>query len=112
MPADLVDEVTHVCVLNACSHSGLVDQAHIIFRGIKNATEMAYTTMVAPVSWSWWMNKEQRLSRSVDCFSRAARFEEAQELIDEFERHHSPASPIYSEQSGNANLLHALRVCF
>ncbi|CAF3621920.1 unnamed protein product [Rotaria sordida] len=30
MPSELINEVTHICVLNACSHSGLVDEAFII----------------------------------------------------------------------------------
>ena len=46
MPSDFVHEVTHVCVLNACSHSGLVDEARSIFNGIANRTEKIYTTMV------------------------------------------------------------------
>lgn len=25
MPNDLIDKVTHLCILNACSHAGLVD---------------------------------------------------------------------------------------
>ena len=50
MPSDLFDEVTYVCVLNACSHSGLVDQAYVIFRGIVNPTDTAFCTMVSRVA--------------------------------------------------------------
>ena len=50
MPSDLVDQVTHVCVLNACSHSRRVDQARAIFRGIDNASELTYCAMVSRVS--------------------------------------------------------------
>ena len=48
MPSDFVRDVTHVCVLNACSHSGLVNEALSIFDGIVNKTEKIYTTMVTP----------------------------------------------------------------
>ena len=27
IPVDFADEISYICVLNACSHSGLVDQA-------------------------------------------------------------------------------------
>lgn len=40
------DAISHVCVLNACSHSGLADQARAIFNEIKNKTEKMYTVMV------------------------------------------------------------------
>ena len=46
MPSDLINEVTLICVLNACSHSGLVDQARSIFSKIPDKTEMIYATMV------------------------------------------------------------------
>ena len=46
MPVESVDEVSHVCVLNACSHSGLVDQARSIFENIPIKTDSIYTTMV------------------------------------------------------------------
>ncbi|CAF4583221.1 unnamed protein product, partial [Rotaria magnacalcarata] len=32
----------------------------------------------------------------IDCLSRAAAFEEAQQLIEQFEHNHAPALPIYS----------------
>jgi pentatricopeptide repeat protein len=46
MPSELILEETYVCVLHACSHSGLVDQARSIFSNINNKTEKIYTTMV------------------------------------------------------------------
>ena len=46
MPSDFVQEGAHVCVLNACSHSSLVDEARFIFDGITNRTEKIYNTMV------------------------------------------------------------------
>ena len=46
IPEQLIDEATHVCVLNACSHSGLVDKARLIFENIPMKTEKIYCTMV------------------------------------------------------------------
>ncbi|CAF1451052.1 unnamed protein product [Rotaria sordida] len=67
MPSEFIDERTYICILNACSHSGLVDEARSIFDKIQ-----------------------------IDCLSRAAFFEEAQKLIDEFECHHSPVRSLYN----------------
>jgi pentatricopeptide repeat protein len=47
MPSKLILESTYVCVLNACSHGGLVDEARSIFSKINNKTEKIYTTMVS-----------------------------------------------------------------
>lgn len=47
MPGDLINDRTHVCVLNACSHSGLLNQARQIFANAPKKTEMIYTTMVS-----------------------------------------------------------------
>ena len=47
MPSHLRDSVTDVCVLNACSHSGLVEQAQTIFDHISNRNEHVVTTMVS-----------------------------------------------------------------
>ncbi|CAF1625194.1 unnamed protein product [Rotaria magnacalcarata] len=77
MPKESIDHLTYICVLNACSHSGLVDVARSIFNDIQTKTEIIYTTMI-------------------DCLSRAAAFEEAQKLIEQFERDHAPAVSIYS----------------
>ncbi|CAF4467336.1 unnamed protein product, partial [Rotaria magnacalcarata] len=65
-----------VCALNACSHSGLVSEARLIFKNIEMKTMRIYSTMI-------------------DCLSRASAFEQAQELIDEYERNHSPDSTMY-----------------
>ncbi|CAF4703158.1 unnamed protein product [Rotaria magnacalcarata] len=77
MPKESIDHLTYICVLNGCSHSGLVDVARSIFNDIQTKTEIIYTTMI-------------------DCLSRAAAFEEAQKLIEQFERDHAPAVSIYS----------------
>jgi len=45
-----INEGTHVCVLNACSHSGLVHQARSIFSSIQMKTVKIYTTMVCQTS--------------------------------------------------------------
>jgi len=46
MPQEYIDEITHVCVLNACSHAGLVDDARQIFDNISHPTAKIITTMV------------------------------------------------------------------
>lgn len=46
IPLKMLNERTYICVLNACSHSGLVDQAKQIFENIRNKTEFIFTTMV------------------------------------------------------------------
>ena len=46
MPHYLHNEVTYVCVLNACSHSGLLDEAHSIYNEIPQKNEQIITTMV------------------------------------------------------------------
>ena len=46
MPKHLHDEVTHICVLNACSHSGLLNEARSIFNEITIKTDKIITTMV------------------------------------------------------------------
>ncbi|CAF2269847.1 unnamed protein product, partial [Rotaria magnacalcarata] len=45
MPNYLRDEVSHICVLNACSHSGLVHEARNIFDEITFKTEKIITIM-------------------------------------------------------------------
>jgi pentatricopeptide repeat protein len=47
MPVKMRDEVSHVCVLNACSHSGLVDEAQNIFNEIDIKSERVISTMVS-----------------------------------------------------------------
>jgi pentatricopeptide repeat protein len=47
IPSKYLKESTYVCVLNACSHSGLVNQARSIFNHIQIKTEKIYCTMVS-----------------------------------------------------------------
>ena len=49
MPDDMRNAVSDVCVLNACSHAGLIDEARAIFNGIDNKTERIFVTMVRPI---------------------------------------------------------------
>ena len=46
MPRALINEFTHICVLNACSHSGLVEEERSIFNQIEQKIDKIYTTMV------------------------------------------------------------------
>ena len=46
IPLTMRDSITHVCVLNACSHAGLVDQARNIYRQIDVKNDRIITTMV------------------------------------------------------------------
>ena len=48
VPKEMMDHRIYVCVLNACSHSGLVDQAWKIFSNIpiEERNERIYTSMV------------------------------------------------------------------
>ncbi|UJR34288.1 hypothetical protein I4U23_021692 [Adineta vaga] len=45
MPENIHDSTTYICVLNACSHSGLVDQARNIFKKIPRKTDSIVTAM-------------------------------------------------------------------
>jgi hypothetical protein len=47
MPEKIRDEVPHICVLNACSHSGLVDEAQAIFNEIDIKSERVISTRVS-----------------------------------------------------------------
>jgi pentatricopeptide repeat protein len=47
MPEKMRDAVSHIRVLNACSHSGLVDEARAIFDEIDVKSERIITTMVS-----------------------------------------------------------------
>lgn len=40
------DEITDICILNACSHSGHVNEARTIFEKVENKTYKIYTVMV------------------------------------------------------------------
>ncbi len=48
VPSNMLDNIIYVCVLNACSHSGLTDQALRIYEKIplNQRTEQIYTKMV------------------------------------------------------------------
>ena len=46
IPIHFRDEASDVCVLNACSHSALLNDARLIFDGISHKTEKVITTMV------------------------------------------------------------------
>jgi len=46
LPSHLRNEVSHICVLNACSHSGLLNQARSIFEHITKKTEKITSVMV------------------------------------------------------------------
>ncbi|CAF0765453.1 unnamed protein product [Rotaria sordida] len=76
MPNNLHNEISHICVLNACSHSGLLHQAQNIFNEINLKTEKIVTIMV-------------------DCLSRLFLFDEALNMIDEYEKKNSPCFVMY-----------------
>ncbi|CAF3552847.1 unnamed protein product [Rotaria sp. Silwood1] len=76
MPIDIQNEFTHISVLNACSHSGLISEAQSIFNNIKVKTKRITTVMV-------------------DCMSRMFMFDEAQKIIDDFELSHPPGFVMY-----------------
>jgi hypothetical protein len=65
MPPDLRNSVSDVCVLTACSHSGLVEQAQSIFDQISNKSEHIVTTMVSATSLMMFAN-DVCLDRSPD----------------------------------------------
>lgn len=46
MPADIRDQRTYVCVINACSHAGLTTDARSIFEQIQIRDAHVVTTMV------------------------------------------------------------------
>ncbi|CAF1037318.1 unnamed protein product [Adineta steineri] len=83
IPLKLINESINICILNACSFSGLIDQTRSIFENIRIKTERIYTTMV-------------------DCLSRTCLFDEAKQLIDQFEHSHLPQSPMYLALLSNA----------
>ncbi|CAF4838862.1 unnamed protein product [Rotaria sp. Silwood1] len=85
IPNNEQDEISHICVLNACSHSGLLDEAHIIFNQIHIKTEKIITTMI-------------------DCLSRLFLFDEAQSLIDNYGKINPPSLIMYMAMlSGTRN---------
>ncbi|CAF1163262.1 unnamed protein product [Adineta steineri] len=89
MPKEFLDDAIYVCILNACSHSGLVQEARSIFESIEMKTEKVYGVMI-------------------DCLSRASLFDEAEKVIDEYEYDHSPSSSMYmAVLSGARNIKNA-----
>ena len=54
IPLEMIDEWTYVCVLVACSHSGLIDEGEKIFNTIpqEKKTEKIYTSMVSDIASS------------------------------------------------------------
>ena len=46
MPRECISDATYVCILNACSHSGLIADAHRIFGQIPQTTPQICSTMV------------------------------------------------------------------
>ncbi|CAF1234964.1 unnamed protein product [Adineta steineri] len=76
MPNSLRNEISYICILNACSHSGLLDEAYSIFNEISHKTQQVITTMV-------------------DCLSRLFLFDEAKQLIEDYEKCNAPYSVMY-----------------
>ncbi|CAF4322227.1 unnamed protein product, partial [Didymodactylos carnosus] len=77
MPENIRNTVSHICVLNACSHSGLLDQARAIFNEISAKTGEIIATMI-------------------DCLSRVYMFDEAQKLIDDYEKSNPSSLIMYT----------------
>ena len=50
--SEIITESTYVCVLNVCSHSGLIEEGEMIFKMIpqEKRTKQIYTSMVSDVS--------------------------------------------------------------
>ena len=46
IPHEMIVDQTYTCVLNACSHSALVEEARAIFSNIPVKTKWTYTPMV------------------------------------------------------------------
>jgi pentatricopeptide repeat protein len=94
-PPIIRDGISHICVLNACSHAGLVNEARSIFDTIEQKTENIVTTMVCVRCKATL--ELLSLFVQVDCLSRLSLFAEAQQLIDDFEKSHSPYLVMYSK---------------
>ncbi|CAF1219763.1 unnamed protein product [Adineta ricciae] len=77
IPSDLCNEVVNVCALNACSHAGLLNECRHIFDQIPHKTTKIVTTMV-------------------DCLSRLAMFDEAESIIEDYEKTNPPSSAMYT----------------
>ena len=46
IPLKFIDEITYICILNACSQSAFVNEARSIFNNIQMKTEKIYVIMV------------------------------------------------------------------
>ncbi|CAF1390815.1 unnamed protein product [Adineta ricciae] len=77
IPVDIRDEVSRICALNACSHAGLLNECRHIFDQIPHKTIKIVTTMV-------------------DCLSRLAMFDEAESVIEDYEKTNPPSSAMYT----------------
>ncbi|CAF2092687.1 unnamed protein product [Rotaria magnacalcarata] len=71
------DRVSHICVLNACSHSGLIDQAQMIFNKIDKTSVEIVTAMI-------------------DCLSRMGMFDQAENLVEDYEKSNLPNLIMYT----------------
>lgn len=101
VPPSLLVDVTYVCVLNACSHAGLIDQARSIFASIEAKTEKHYAAMVI-IKWPILLDLSKVtvilvFLLKIDCLNRGSWFDEARQLIDQYEVHHPPSPVMYSE---------------
>ncbi|CAF2048261.1 unnamed protein product [Rotaria magnacalcarata] len=76
VPANERDDISYICALNACSHSGLLAEARIIFNQVPTKTEKIITTMI-------------------DCLCRLFLFDEAEKLIYNYEKTNSPYVVMY-----------------
>ncbi|CAF3494098.1 unnamed protein product [Rotaria socialis] len=76
MPSNLRDRISHISVLNACSHSALLHEARTIFDEIPVKSSSIITT-------------------TIDCLSRLFVFDEAQKLIDDYEKTNIPSIAMY-----------------
>lgn len=52
IPLEMIDDWIYVCVLNACSHSGLIKEGEVIFNRIpqEKRAEKIYSSMVSDTS--------------------------------------------------------------
>ncbi|CAF3140343.1 unnamed protein product [Rotaria socialis] len=82
MPNNLHDEVSTICVLNTCSHSGLLNEAHSIFNEVSHRTEKNY-----------YCNG-----------FRLFLFDEAQKLLEDYEKSNPPYSAMYSDHEEAENI--------
>ena len=59
IPANMVNDWINVCVLNACSHSALINEARQIFQNIPKdkRTEKIYTAMARESSNIFHLNR-------------------------------------------------------